>query len=81
MYRSTSSSVRHQLDRSGLVALEMKWLPLPGLRGRPLGHPASRQSLYRLGYGSGLRMAICACYSWELALHFGIDTSSHKIAD
>jgi hypothetical protein len=37
--------------RTGLVDVEkIKFLPLPRLELRPLGHPACRQSLYRLPY-------------------------------
>jgi hypothetical protein len=39
--------------RAGLDDMEKgKYLPLPGLELRPLGHPARSQSLYRLRYPS-----------------------------
>jgi hypothetical protein len=42
--------------RAGLDDLEKrKFLTLPGLQLRPLGHPARSQSLYRLSYPGSSR--------------------------
>jgi hypothetical protein len=72
---------------TGLNGLKKrKFLTLPGLELRPLGRPTRSQSLYRLCYqyfvvdvcsivykGDDLRLAIFACYSWEITLNLCLD--------
>jgi hypothetical protein len=60
--------------RTGLDDVQMrKFLPSPGLELRPLGHPARRQSLYRIRYSGSLGKELWIPWnkgnffnSWEL---------------
>jgi hypothetical protein len=64
--------------RTGLDDVEnRKFLPLPGLELRPLGRPASSQSLYRLHYAGG-RYEKCL---WGVSTRenlFGMAKGKHK---
>jgi hypothetical protein len=58
--------------RAGLDDMEKrKFLTLPGLEFRILGHPARSQSLYRLSYPGSLRVL---SYSHYLSLAFALST-------
>jgi hypothetical protein len=56
---SDTRSIRGWVDlRAGLDDLKREFLTLLGLKLRPLGRPASRQSLYRLSYPGSYLMYI-----------------------
>jgi hypothetical protein len=66
--------------RAGLDAVEeKKFLTLPGLELRPLGRPASNQSLYRLRYAGSLFNKIMGQLYMNLCSVSGITTMTSNL--